>query len=292
MASSHEISKLILDTQNSILSNSWRPFVSKLNSLKPLGLDFSDIYHSTVLPSRGIHLSNSSILELGGALPPSYVFDYLQVKSWYSVEYHQYDDNQFPSGDFSSLDTFPHYSYTSAGWESFVNERSDLIGSFDYIYSISAFEHIYDLKNCLLRILPFVRKGGCIYSYFTPIWSAPNGSHGFLPPQLKSLGDHAHLLFDFQELVCFLRARFNFSALDAIDVSHNLYRSNQLNRYSYEDFMLIFESLRHKFSSVFCQPIGLSRFSDLYPLATLERIHRFYPSMIYSAAGFELILRV
>ena len=292
MANSYQISQLILDTQRSIFANSWQPFVSTINSLKPLGLDFSDIYHSTILSSRGIHLSNSSVLELGGALSPSYVFDYLKVKSWYAIEYHQYDDNQFHSGDFASLDSFSRYNYTSSGWESFVNDRSDLFGSFDYIYSISAFEHIYDLKNCLLRLLPFVRQGGCIYSYFTPIWSAPNGSHGFLPPQLKSFGDHAHLLFDFQELVQFLQSRFNISSSEAIDLSHNLYRSNQLNRYSYEDFLIIFESLRDNFSTVSYQPIGLSRFSDLYPSTTLERIHKFYPSMFHSAAGFELILRV
>ena len=292
MASPDSNFQLVTDTILSIHAGHWQSYVSKVNTIKPFGLDFSDIYHSSILVSRGISFPDSNVLELGGALPPKYVFDFLKVKSWFSIEYHQYDDNQISRDTSQSLKSYPTYQYTSLGWEGFVSNNSDLHGTFDYVYSVSAFEHIYDLRNCLLSIIPFLKKGGCIYSYFTPIWSAHNGSHGFSPPQLASMGPHSHLLFDYNELSRILSSKFNVPLAESLDLSHELYRSNQLNRYTYEDFMLIFNSLNGYFSKILCQPIGLSRFSDLYPDSFVDRIHKYYPTMSNSASGFEVIFCV
>ena len=218
MASSDNLFQLVTDTILSIHAGQWQSYVQKVNQIKPFGLDFSDIYHSSILASRGISLSNANVLELGGALPPNYVFDFLKVKSWFSIEYHQYEDNQITRDTSLSLNSFSNYHYTSLGWEGFVSNNSDLHGNFDYVYSVSAFEHIYDLRNCLLSIIPFLKNGGCIYSYFTPIWSAHNGSHGFSPPQLASMGPHSHLLFDYYDLSSILTSKFNLPLSESLDL--------------------------------------------------------------------------
>ena len=65
---------LIADAINAVHAGKWQSYVSTVNARKPLGLDFSDIYHSSILVSRGISLSGSNVLELGGALPSQICF--------------------------------------------------------------------------------------------------------------------------------------------------------------------------------------------------------------------------
>ena len=236
---------------------------------------------------RGISFPDSNVLELG-ALPPKYVFDFLKVKSWFSIEYHQYDDNQISRDTSQSLKSYPTYQYTSLGWEGFVSNNSDLHGTFDYVYSVSAFEHIYDLRNCLLSIIPFIKKRLYLFIFYT--YMVAHNSSRFFASSI-SYGSPFPFAIRLQRAFSNCLQNLMYHLLNHL-IFHELYRSNQLNRYTYEDFMLIFNSLNGYFSRILCQPIGLSRFSDLYPDSFVDRIHKYYPTMSNSASGFEVIFCV
>jgi len=159
---------------------------------------------------------------------------------------------------------------------------------FDIIYSIAAFEHIYDLHSCLEAAYTMLSSGGILYSYFTPIWSAPNGSHGFHPNEISSYGDHCHLKFNFNSLVSFLVDKYSYSFSQAIAAAHSLYKDSQINRYTYEEYITIFQSL--PFSDLKINAFDKQLFSELYDKDTHDLIKANYPSMFSSARGFEIIL--
>ena len=146
------------------------------------------------------------MLEIGGALPDRYVFDYLAARSWTAVEYRNYNHSQY------STSTGQDYHYDCSGWANFFrNWKLFNRQKFDLIYSISAFEHIYDLQECLIAMHAMLFDGGLLYAYFSPIWSARNGSHGFHPKEIHHLGGHCHRMFTFSSLAEYLTNEFGFS---------------------------------------------------------------------------------
>jgi len=261
--------------------------IQTINSKRPLGLDFSDIFHFIRAGQllNGFH--SKRVLELGGALPPAFLFEKFNISNWTSVEYSGYDNNQYDN-DYDAS-SYPGYNYSNLGWEKFYNNWQMVKGEqFDIIYSIAAFEHIYNLPSCLQSAYQMLKPGGLLYSYFTPIWSASNGSHGFHPPELSKFGNHSHLMFNFPALIAYLVNSCSYTPDLATSSAHSLYKDSQLNRYTYEDFISIFNSI--PFSKANVNPINKIPFVKLYDNQTLSRIKSFNPAMFDSANGFEILL--
>jgi len=269
-------------------NGSYKDIVSLVNNQRPLGLDFSDIYHFVRAEQQVGGFQYKNVLELGGALSPSFLFDRYDISSWISLESLEYDQNQFSNN--YEISSYPSYHYSNSGWKSFYDNWTMQSGrQFDIIYSIAAFEHIYDLPSCLEAAYSMLCPGGMIYSYFTPIWSAPNGAHGFHPDEISIYGDHCHLMFDFTSLVIHLEQSHSFLKSQACAAAHKLYKDSQINRYTYEDFIAIFNSL--PFARSIVRPLDQVLFSDLYDSEVLNSLQSFYPSMKTSARGFEVLFQ-
>lgn len=257
--------------------------IDSIDRTKPCGLGYSHIYHS-IRASRLIGGFNGRrVLEMGGALPDEYVFSTLKASRWVGIEYHEYIGNEYQSN------YNPNYSYDNTGWEGFYEKWKATVGqSFDIAYSIAAFEHIHNLGGCLESIYSMLSPGGVLYAYFTPIWSATNGSHGFQPKEIEGLGDHCHLLFNFSSIQDHLVEQ-GLDKASACAAAQRLYKNNQINRYTFEEYLKIFESSPFKDKQIV--PIGLASFKSLYSGERLKRINMFYPQMQMSCAGFEVVMR-
>ncbi len=68
-------------------------------------------------------------------------------------------------------------------------------GAFDAIVSMSTFEHIADLDQCLSEFHRVLRSGGAVLISFEPIWTCSYGHH------LHHLGDVARLIPDWSHLL-------------------------------------------------------------------------------------------
>ena len=226
---------------------------------------------------------------MGGALPPQYLFEWMKCSHWTSVEYSSYVGNQVYETGVNVCSTgFRDYRYTDVGWKSFEQEwQFHSSPKFDLIYSVAAFEHIDDLGSCLDACHKMLAEGGILYSNFSPIWSAPNGSHGFHPAELNDLGDHSHLMFDFVSLQEFLLSK-GCDILYSRNCAERLYRFPQINRYTYEQFVSLFDSAPFREKRI--NPIDLQIFGDLYKSEKLSAITRFNPMMTHSCAGFEVMM--
>jgi len=267
--------------------NSGQPtdhLISTINQNRPLGMDYSDIFHSQRASRLIGRFCNKRVLEMGGALPAEYVSRYLGAKEWVAVESSEYVGNQYNNI------SYPAYFYDDSGWRGFYNKWKMLNGAvFDVVYSVAAFEHIYDLPGCLQAIYEMLDASGILYAYFTPIWSAPNGSHNFQPAELDCFGKHAHLMFNFETIQTFLVNEHRYSSVDACKTAHSLYKNSQINRYAYEEFMCIFGSSEFSVKNV--APIRCIPFVDIYKTDKLARIQSLYPGMMNSCDGFEIIMR-
>ena len=274
--------RLVQHFINSYNKNNCTDLISIINNQRPYGLSYGSLFHSTHCNSKVVSFQGKRILEMGGALPSKYIFDILEPKSWTAVEYRGYDDNQFQNITLSNNENF---TYCDDGWKSFYEDwKKTNSERFDIVYSIAAFEHIHNLGQCLDAIYDMLEIGGKLYTNFTPIWSAPNGSHGFLPQFIGSGNSHEHLLYDFVSLYELLTNTSGISKTLAYEYAHAVYKSDQINRYTYEEYMQIFK--HSKFESMYVFPINLKKLEELYEPETCLRISSIYPNMIHSCNGF------
>jgi hypothetical protein len=88
-------------------------FIEIIDQQKPLGLGFGHIYHSTRAAQVIGGFQNRHVLEMGGALADSYVFEKLKPSRWVSVEHSEYIGNQHVTS--KSID----YLYDNSGWEGY-----------------------------------------------------------------------------------------------------------------------------------------------------------------------------
>lgn len=61
-------------------------------------------------------------------------------------------------------------------------DAQDLIykdNTFDFIFSLNAFEHIPEPARALVEVHRVLKKGGVFYTSFDPIWTTDTGSHFF-----------------------------------------------------------------------------------------------------------------
>ena len=262
-----------------------------INEEKPYGLKYGDLLHSQIVARSVGGFQGKRVLELGGCLPPDYVFKYLNPSFWVSVEYDLYSHNQcqvegvIPE---SVADKYNNYRYTECGWNKFYKDwKYHLSPRFERIYSIAAFEHIDDLGECLQACYEMLEMGGVLYSYFTPIWSAPNGSHAMHPQEIEAKGDYSHLMYNFVSLQEFL-VGVGCDPMYALKSAEKLYRSPQINRYTFEEFVAIFNSVPYREKKVV--PINLRLFSEACDPQKLSVINKLYPAMKHSCDGFQLAM--
>jgi len=117
--------------------------------------------------------------------------------------------------------------------------------TFDTIVSCSAFEHIHDLAKAVAEMARVLRPGGCLYSQFGPIWSAPYGHHLWLEHRGRTynywntvLPPFCHLLSTEEELTS-LCSRLTDKDAGPV-IAHYVLHSPEQNQMFFEDYQRVF----------------------------------------------------
>jgi glycosyltransferase involved in cell wall biosynthesis/tetratricopeptide (TPR) repeat protein/SAM-dependent methyltransferase len=130
--------------------------------------------------------------------------------------------------------------------------------SFDAILTIATMEHVHDVAKFLEESHRVLRPGGVFYTNFSPIWSCGIGHHvcafagrkeaRFWKPDRNPLPDFSHLLWSEEEMREYLL--YNPCDDRLIEpIIDWVYRSGDINRYFYEDYLEAFRGSRLKVSS-------------------------------------------
>ena len=269
--------------------------LKEIDLVKPLGLNRSDLLHLLRASYCLGGFTDKKIAEIGGTTSEDFVIQILKPSRWFGITYSEYFNYHGKKQNIKFGNKYPDiYKYDFSGYQGFFgNWKRNGDDKFDIVFSKAAFEHIPNLLECLNVCYEILTEGGILYSYFSPIWSAPNGSHGFHPDEINHFGNHSHLMFDFTSLSSYLVHEKNFSKTKACEASERLYRNPNLNRYSYEEFIEIFDSsnFRTKKITPIDKPGTYGLFEQMYSGDKLKTIRKLYPSMKYSCEGFEVIMK-
>lgn len=142
--------------------------------------------------SQIIGFEGKNVLEVGGALPREFVFDYLNAFSWTALDavsysetlaimHSEYQDvvkrvkQSVEKSLYTRTDgTFSWYKVFLMNIENLPLEH---YGKYDLIYSSATFEHLNQFPGALGKMFQALKPGGILFSMFSPIWSAYNGHH-------------------------------------------------------------------------------------------------------------------
>lgn len=138
-----------------------------------------------------VGFENKDVLEVGGSLPPNFVFDYLGVKSWTGIETPDYQQSLRETGglthqgtiikEIKNIEDFKYQNKQQEKYNLYLENIEDLPENFynqyDLIFSIATFEHIHKLPLALDKMFYALKEGGKLFSMFYPIWSAHDGHH-------------------------------------------------------------------------------------------------------------------
>lgn len=122
--------------------------------------------------------------------------------------------------------------------------------TFDFIVSISVFEHVQNLDVALAEMYRVLRPGGFLFTEFGPIWSSVWGHHLWfyhgdsvrdwrntpIPP-------YAHLLMPEAELRGWCQKKYGDESL-VNKICDFVYRSDEQNRLFYSDYEQIIRASR------------------------------------------------
>lgn len=142
--------------------------------------------------AQSVSFAAKDVLEVGGSLPPEFVFDILAAKTWTAVETPDYEDSLAEAGGITHKGTLLHTdtdviptkgfgSPFAARYSFLLAEIEDLPEchreKYDLVFSIATFEHVQKMPAALDRMYQALKPGGKLFSLFSPIWSAFDGHH-------------------------------------------------------------------------------------------------------------------
>ncbi|MEH2295226.1 methyltransferase domain-containing protein [Nostoc sp.] len=239
-----------------------------------------------------VGLENKDVLEVGGSLPPNFVFDYLGVKSWTGIETPDYEKSLQETGgithtgtiikDIKNISDYKFNKKPQNRYNFYLENIEDLpeeyYNKYDLIFSIATFEHIHKLPLALDKMFLALKPGGKLFSMFSPIWSAYDGHH--LPNLVDQQGRKfhfgdspitpwGHLLMSPPEMYSHL---CQFTDIETANVMvYYIYHSPHINRLFTEDYLAYINQsffTTDKINLVFIHPIELeikSKLEQLYP---------------------------
>ena len=258
---------------------------------QPLGLSFSDLFHS-LDADRRIGLTGENVLEIGGALPCSYALEFLNVTEWTSIEYGDYVPPSRNSGLGNQgprtiiVGEHPKYHYYSCKAHEFEPISNDAI-QYTRVYSVAAFEHIGNLLVTLEHIARYCTHNSLLYAYFTPIWSDPLGHH-LGQEILDMLGPWGHLLNSPQQMRQWLLAQGRHHR-EVDSIIYNVYKDPHISRNMPSDYELIFKNSSWK--PIEIEPINKIQLNQL-PNYISKGIAAHFPLETYLCSGYRLVSKL
>lgn len=259
-----------------------------------------------LLAEQLVGLRGQRVVEVGGSLPAGLVLDDFGAARWTAIEEPDYWDEALSTGQVQGTPPdrnaqrrrLAEADRDSLGRHQVLFGRVEalpetLLGAFDRVFSIAAFEHIARLPAALEKMHAALVPGGRLFSLFAPIWSCYNGHH--LPELVDEAGRRwnftdspippwGHLLLRPMELFDVLCTRTD--AATAREIVYFVQQSPHISRHFVEDYQAI----------VARSPFRVERLEPMFPAtvppavqAQLERLH---PSRgDFSHCGLLLVLR-
>ena len=209
--------------------------ISLINGVARLyGLTYQ--YRELILFHARVDLKGKRLLEIGGALPPKLVFDELGVAEYINIESKDYIESEKGVAYSATYGKHERQRTIICNAEELSSQLEE--GSIDSIFSVACFEHIYDLKAALVESHKCLRKGGTLFSYFSPIYSyLIEGDHGVIPDHPKLRGEEKgfHLLSLEHQRITLLNSGIN-DPKEIQDFLGNVNFNRVPNRLRYEDY--------------------------------------------------------
>ncbi len=233
-----------------------------------------------------IGFSAKRILEVGGSLPPGFVFDYLEAESWTALETSEYENALIEASgithqgtvlkqDHKAIPLSDNFGPGDENYNFFLGNIENLPDAFcerfDLVFSIASFEHILRFPEALERMYFALRPEGKVFSIFSPIWSAHNGHH--LPKITDKSGREcngvncpippwSHLLMRPPEMYQHLR---NHTDKDTASLMvYYIYNAPVLNRLFTEDYIEYFKQC----------PFEIERLDLTHPIEIDQKVER------------------
>ncbi len=255
---------------------------------------FNLTYHVpyAVMCQKLVGFSGKNILEVGGSLPPSFVFDYLKAACWTAMETPEYDDALKETGGITHKGTIltrdkAEYKF---GKDECIEENYRFIysniedlpenyyGRFDLLFSIATFEHIHRMPAALEKMYLALKPGGKVFTMFSPVWSAFDGHH--LPNITDKYGKACnfgnspipmwgHLLMGPARMYEYLREKVDSET--AGKMTYYVYNSPHINRFFIEDYIRFFS-----LSPFTVEAVNLTFPVDVPP-QILQQLCKIYP---------------
>jgi SAM-dependent methyltransferase len=207
--------------------------------------------------AQSVSFAGKDVLEVGGSLPPAFVFDILGSKTWTALETPDYEDSLAEAGGITHkgtlLNTDTDVVPTKGFGTPFAKRYSFLLANiedlpechnekYDLVFSIATFEHVQKMPAALDRMYRALKPGGKLFSFFSPIWSAHDGHH--LPEMVDALGrgvdrsvipPWGHLLVRPPEMYHYLCTRTDPET--AGTMVYYIYQAPFINRLFTEDYL-------------------------------------------------------
>ncbi len=182
------------------------------------------------------NLKGHKLLEIGGVTPNNIIFDQLKISLYTNIESPDYIHAE--DGDSYSMGSKSHRHKTTLLCNAEELTERCKESSFDSIFSVACFEHIYDLPKALNACYRVLKKGGSLYTFFAPIYSHPiEGDHGVLQnhPLLSGIPTGFHLLAKDDQRKKLVNAGINNP--NEIEIYLGRVNFNRIpNRLLYEDY--------------------------------------------------------
>lgn len=263
----------------------------------PYELSYGDLFH-IIDAFYTIGLRNYDVLEFGGQLSYKFIAECIRPRSWcsitldlYNSDYH-YNDAILSREGISQTHSNAEFPYfcTNLGLE-LIWQVSGFFSSnppFDRILSVAAFEHLRRPSFCLSQLSSLCRQETFLYSYFTPVWSAPNGHHwSYSPFEIKPF---SHLYYSYNEMIdYFLSFNSPFHSIsNAEKHAYFIYKSTRINRLLPLEWDKTFRDMPFKIIHV--QPVQLKAISafDYLTSHQIMKVQSVLKSE-FSCSGYRLI---
>jgi SAM-dependent methyltransferase len=253
-----------------------------------------------------VGFKDKDVLEVGGSLPPEFVFDYLEVKTWTGVETNDYEQSLQETGGLThqgtvvrSVDKFSDLSFKNKQNQKYnfyldniENLPPEYYNQYDLIFSIATFEHIHKLSLALDMMFLALKPGGKLFTVFAPIWSAHNGHH--LPEITDKKGNKfnfdnspippwGHLLMTRGEMINYLAEKTDKET--AQKIIYYVYQSNHINRFLTQDYIDVIELSLFTINS-----LQLLFINDINPVIESQLKLRYPHNNYFNNKGIIVIL--
>jgi len=207
--------------------------------------------------AHNVSFAGKDVLEVGGSLPPGFVFDVLGAKTWTAIETPDYEDELAEAGGLTHKGTLLHtdtdviptkgfgtpfaarYNFSLANIEDLPESHRE---KYDLVFSIATFEHVQKMPAALDRMHQALKPGGKLFSFFSPIWSAHDGHHfpeiadaSGRPVDRSIIPPWGHLLAPPPEMYRFLCTRTDPET--AGTMVYYIYHASFINRLFTEDYI-------------------------------------------------------